>query len=139
MNFAALILEAAQANPSRTALVAPRWVRGEIAAVERVDYAEFLHRVSGWQNALRLAGLTAGDRVVLIVPPSLALYALFTALLALGVVPVLFERGMSRHRIAASLRASGARAVIGERSTLRLWWLFPPLWRMCALNPLPEN
>ena len=50
------------------------------------------------------------------------------ALFGLGIVPVLIDRGMSRDRILAAIRASRAKVAIGEQRILRLWWLFQPLW-----------
>ncbi|MFZ5723488.1 MAG: fatty acid CoA ligase family protein [Pseudomonadota bacterium] len=128
MNFAARILDACRAQPQRLALVAPQWRDGVPAGETRLTYGELQQQIAGWQQALQAAGFAAGDRVVVLVPPSPALYALMTALLASGIVPVLIERGMSRLRIAQSLRAGGARAVIGDVALLRRWWLFPPLW-----------
>lgn len=130
MNFAARILASCRANPQRMALCAPVWKNGVILGDERIAYGAFAERVAAWQHSLHNAGLRAGDRVILLAQPSVALYALLTALLALGMVPVLIERGMTRQRIRQSFSASHARAVIGERSVMRFWWLFPPLWRM---------
>lgn len=132
MNFCTRIVEAAARHPERVALTVPR-ATDHYASSERVTYAQLLQQATRWQQALHAHGLQPGDRVLVLARPGVALYALMLALLGDGLVPVLIDRGMSRARILASIRLSGASAVVGERQVLRLWWLFPPLWRLPRL------
>lgn len=128
LNVCSRILEHGRRHPDRLALRVPRLADG-FASHDDLSYGELLSRAAARQQALRAQGLGAGDRVLVLARPGLELYVLMVALLASGIVPVLVDRGMSRARLVAALRACGARVVIGERAVLRLWWFFPVLWR----------
>lgn len=128
VNVASRILEAGRRHPGRLAIEVPRLGPGE-GGSDRLSYGELLQQAAARQQALRGLGLRAGDRVLLLARPGLGLYVLMVALLASGMVPVLVDRGMSRARLVAALRASGAHVAIGERAIVRFWWLFPVLWR----------
>lgn len=127
-NVGARIVEAGRRHPAKLALSVPCAAEG-YARSDTLSYGELLAAAAARQQALRGLGLVAGDRVLLLARPGLGLYVLMVALLASGIVPVLVDRGMSRPRLVAALRASGARVAIGERSIMRLWWLLPTLWR----------
>jgi acyl-CoA synthetase (AMP-forming)/AMP-acid ligase II len=129
INVCSRILEAGLRQPGRLAISVPRAADGYRSS-DRLTYGELLAQAGARQQALRRIGLTAGDRVLLLARPGIALYVLMVALLASGIVPVLIDRGMSRARMVAALRASGARVAIGERGILRWWWMVPALWRM---------
>lgn len=129
VNVCSRILEAGQQQPQRLAISVPRMAEG-FARSDRLTYGELLAEAGARQQALRQLGLNTGDRVLLLARPGLGLYVLLVALLASGIVPVLIDRGMSRARMVAALRASGARVAIGERDILRWWWLVPALWRL---------
>lgn len=129
INVCSRILEAGRRHPERLAIRVPRAADG-YASSEQLGYGELLAQAAARQQALRGIGLTPGDRVLLLARPGLGLYVLMVALLASGIVPVLIDRGMSRARMVAALRASGARVAIGERDILRFWWLVPALWRL---------
>lgn len=126
VNVCSRILEACRRHPDRLALAVPR-LDGDHS--DSLSYGELQRQAGARQQALHALGLRPGDRVLLLARPGLDLYVLLVALLASGIVPVLVDRGMSRARIVAALRASGARVAIGERAIMRYWWLFPVLWR----------
>lgn len=129
MNFCNAILQSARQNPQRMALSIPR-ASDQYRSCDEVTYEQLLERAASVQFGLASSGLHRGDRVLVIAAPGLALYALVIALLGAGMVPVLIDRGMSRSRMMAAIKASSAKAAVGERKILRLWWLFSPLWRL---------
>lgn len=129
MNFCDAILQAARHNPQRLALSVPRQC-DHYRSCEEVTYTQLLARAASLQAGLWRKGLVCGDRVLVIATPGVALYALVIALLGAGMVPVLLDRGMSRSRLMAALKASGAKAAVGDSKLLRLWWLVPPLWQL---------
>ncbi|MET1076639.1 MAG: fatty acid CoA ligase family protein [Pseudomonas sp.] len=131
-NFCAPMVAAARRHPQRLALRVPR-ANDDYRSVDHLSYAELLARAAQLQDGLLKAGLQRGDRVLLIAQPNLDLYAVILALLGLAMVPVLLDRGMSRPRLVASIRHSGARAVLGERQLLKHWWLLPSLWPLKRL------
>ncbi len=132
-NFCSAIVVAANRHPQRLALRVPCAADGYQSA-EQLSYAQLLARAAQLQQGLLAAGLRQGERVLLIAQPSLDLYAALLALLGLGMVPVLLDRGMSRSRLLASIRLSGARTLLGERALLKRWWLLPSLWRLQRLS-----
>lgn len=149
MNFCHAIVQAAQQNPHRMALSIPQ-ADSNYQTSDDVTYSQLLDRAATIQSGLARQGLTRGDKVLVLATPGIALYALVIALLGAGMVPVLIDRGMSRARLMAALKASDAKAAVGERNILRLWWLFPPLWRLPRLAldrkapgvqvlPIPES
>ncbi|MES2818135.1 MAG: fatty acid CoA ligase family protein [Pseudomonadota bacterium] len=132
-NFCSDIVAVARRHPQRLALRVPRALDGYRSA-DHLSYAELLARAAQLQQGLQQAGLRRGDRVLLIAQPNLDLYAAILALLGLAMVPVLLDRGMSRARLVASIRFSGAQALLGERELIKRWWLLPSLWRLKRLG-----
>ncbi|WP_071872705.1 fatty acid CoA ligase family protein [Atopomonas hussainii] len=129
-NFCQAILANATRHPERLALRLTDPVSGQIS---EASYASLLSQAASWQQCLQRRGLVMGDRVLLASKVSIELYALLLALLGLGLVPVLLDRGMSRGRLLAAMRASKAQAVVGEHALIKRWYLLPSLWRMQRL------
>ncbi len=133
MNFCDRIFDAANRHPDRLALRVPD-ITASPGHHADLSYGELARAVAHRQADLRQSGLQRGHRVLLFMAPGISLYVTVIALLALGMVPVLIERGMPRKTLRATLSASGAKAVIGDIRVLRLWWLFPALWNMQRLS-----
>lgn len=129
MNFCTRIVEAGRRHPDRLALRVPD-IAVPAGSHQDLTYGALLNAVAHQQSALKNAGLLRGDRVLLFTPPGIALYVTLIALLGLGMVPVMVERGMPRDRLRATLARAHARAVIGDRAIIKYWWLFPALWKM---------
>ena len=127
-NVGTLILSAALRHPQRLALRIPR--PGEGLTSDSLSYAELLGYAARLQQALQADGWQSGQRVLLLARPGLPLYAVLLALLGLGLVPVLLDRGMSRARMLGAIAASGASGLIGQRDIVKRWWLLPQLWRL---------
>lgn len=129
MNFCERILAAAQQHPDRLALRVPD-IMAPPGHHEDISYGELAVAVAQRQSELARSGLKKSHRVLLFMAPGTPLYVTLIALLAMGMVPVLVERGMPRKTLRATLSACGAQAIIGDIRVIRLWWLFPPLWSM---------
>jgi acyl-CoA synthetase (AMP-forming)/AMP-acid ligase II len=130
MNVCTRIFAASQLHPERLALSIPNMEGLHFQSEESINYGELADRCAQMQCALNKIGLETGDRVLILARPHIHTYVLMLSLLSLGLVPVLIDRGMSRQRILASITVSRAKITIGELSILRLWWLFPPLWKL---------
>lgn len=130
INVCTRIFAASQLHPERLALSIPNMEGLHFQNEENINYGELAERCAQMQYALNKIGLVTGDRVLILARPHIQTYALMLSLLSLGLVPVLIDRGMSRQRILASITVSRAKITIGELSILRLWWLFPPLWKL---------
>ncbi len=131
------ILEAANRDPERLALHITRLdgqkTAQQTARETAISYGQLLALAARYQAGLQACGLGLGDRVLVLSTVRLELYALIIALLGLGMVPVLIDRGMSAARIRAAIRLSRAKAAVGEVAIVRYWWLFRPLWRLTRL------
>ncbi len=128
-NLLTPILEASRMHPERIAMILPDDTHQE----RSWTYQTMAHDIGRYQLALQQAGGQVGDRVLILSRVRYDLYVLTLALLGLGMVAILLDRGMSRSRILAAISSSGARFAIGEKSLLRSWWFIPPLWRMNRL------
>lgn len=129
VNFCRQIIAAARAQPQRLALRVPNLEQAPGNAAT-LSYGELLTALANEQSRLQRAGIGQGDRVLLLLTPGVALYIELLALLGLGAVPVLVERGLARSTLRRVLASCGAQAAIGEQRLIKFWWLFPALWRM---------
>jgi acyl-CoA synthetase (AMP-forming)/AMP-acid ligase II len=134
INLVQPIFDAWDAHPERPALRIPRLKGLTLISEQSLSYGQLKADVGRYQRALDPLDLKKGDRVLVLSRVRAELYVLMLALLGLGLVPVLIDRGMSAARIRASIRLSGARVAIGEADILRFWWLFPSMWWMTRLG-----
>jgi acyl-CoA synthetase (AMP-forming)/AMP-acid ligase II len=133
INLVQPVFAAWEATPDKPALIIPRMRGLDCLSEQQLSYGQLKAEVGRYQRALEALDLQTGDRVLVLSRVRAELYILMLALLALGVVPVLIDRGMSAGRIRSAIRLSGAQVAIGESDILRYWWLFPPLWWMKRL------
>ncbi|RZU48196.1 acyl-CoA synthetase (AMP-forming)/AMP-acid ligase II [Fluviicoccus keumensis] len=120
-------------HPDKSALRIPRMRGVECLSEQHLTFGQLKDEVGRYQRALDALDLKKGDRVLVLSRVRAELYVLMVALLGLGLVPVLIDRGMSAGRIRAAIRLSGAQVAIGESDILRYWWFFPPMWWMKRL------
>lgn len=147
INFCQVVFDAARHHPDRPAITIPASDQG---GAQVLTYRQLMQAVAEQQQILVSRGLVTGDRILLLARPGVQLYVLMIAMLGLGIVPVMIERGLPRHKLRAVLQQSGLKAVLGEHAVLRFWPLFPALWRLPRWSldnagwglkkwPLPEN
>ena len=103
-NVADLLFRQAAAEPRRTALVQGR---------RSLDYAQLAANVRKRAKFYRDRGLRDGDRVLVFVPMSIALYEILLALFRIGCTAVFLDSWADRARMDAALRAAGCRGFIG--------------------------
>lgn len=129
-NAAAIFLERAAQHPDKLALVIPKMEGTRFLGEEQISYGALVEKVALYQQGWERQGLARGDRVVLIMRPSIDLYATVISLFCMGVVPVFIDTGMSRDKIVMALEDSKAKAVVGVRKLMQVFWLFKPLRKM---------
>lgn len=122
MNVATLLERAAE--PDRVALIFPG------TGQPKVSFQE-LDRLSGrLAGALEAKGVRAADRVLILAPISLQLYAALIALFKLGVAAVFLDPQAGRRQLAETLARVEAKALIGGRALAWLQVLLPQLRRI---------
>jgi olefin beta-lactone synthetase len=134
MNFCEPVFAHARQQPEQLALQLPQMRGRRQHALQQISYGDLLSRVGALQTGLLQQGYGRGDRVIIVLRPSIELYALTLALLGLGMVPVFIDAGMPRALIQAAIQTSAARALISHRRILWLtcWWSsLRPLDRFC--------
>ena len=127
-NMAELLSIQAQAHPDKVAIVIPHdlqarpWCRNETYTFGSLD-----HFTRTLMAGLRAQGLGPGDRILVLFPVSGELYALCTAIYAIGAVAVLIDPGMGAKRIRQALDTASPRAVVSIKAFLKFRWLIPEL------------
>ncbi len=128
-NFVDRILHHVGTQPDATALQLPNaWTKTEVVESTRVSFGELGERIGAYQEGLRREGFAQGDRVVVLIPVSVDLYALVLALLASGIAAVLIDAQMGTANLVKALRDSGAKGIVSVDQLLRLRWFLPVLW-----------
>ncbi len=118
-NVAAYLPEMAKRQPDVRAILAPReglMNRARAASAleyEEASYAELDRLTAELAAGLAEVGIDRGDRVVLMVPPSIPFFALVFALFQAGVVPVVLDPGMGPSRLTACIERASPKAFIG--------------------------
>jgi olefin beta-lactone synthetase len=127
-NIAARLAERARLHPERAALVEFRRGRRRAVTYARLD------ALAGAVSArLAGAGVGPGDRVVVFVPVSIALYAVLLGIFHRGATAVFVDPGLGRDRVAAAVRSASPRLFAGILQA-HLYRLFSP-----ALRAVPRT
>src|SRR5471032_3362772 len=94
-----------------------------------MSYGELADRIFDYVAGIRVAGLPANARVLLLLPPDAEVYALALAVLACGRSIVLVDGRRGVRGLLAALRDARADAVVAPTALLRWWPLVPALRR----------
>jgi acyl-CoA synthetase (AMP-forming)/AMP-acid ligase II len=122
-NIVARLAERARLHPDRPALV--EFHGGRRRAV---PYGRLFALAAAFSGRLARAGVGAGDRVVLFVPVSIALYAALLGILHRGATAVFVDPGLGRDRVEAAVRTASPRLFAGILRA-HLYRLFSPALR----------
>jgi len=83
-----------------------------------VTFSELDSRVATFAQALVQQGVEAGDRVAVLVPPSIDLIALVYACWRIGAVTVIADRGLGLNGLGRAVKSSRVQHVVGIRSAV---------------------
>ena len=140
-NFVKAIAQHATEQPDRLALSIPKkWQGDDIIEKEEVTYSELWERICDIAATLKASGFKTGDRIIIMAPVSIDLYALVLAMMASGITIVFVEFTMPLRKILDSMLQSGAKAIIGTRKLGIIRWFIPRLWSIemiCLNDQLP--
>lgn len=118
-NVAAHLPRMARDQPDVRAILSPadsiaNAVRGAASLdYDALSYRELDALAAEYASGLGEVGITRGDRVVLMVPPSLPFFALVFGMFEAGVVPVVLDPGMGPERLGKCLARAEPSAFIG--------------------------
>lgn len=112
MNIVNLIHEGALNWPDKKAVVHPQKVKG-IYHNRFYTFATFSKRVHQLSHRLVTCGVKKGDRVLLLVTPSLDFSVMTFALFQIGAIPVLIDPGMGIKKLLSSIKEIEASVMIG--------------------------
>jgi acyl-CoA synthetase (AMP-forming)/AMP-acid ligase II len=107
-NLAARLSDLAARHPERVAIVEARGRR-----VRRISFAGLDARVAAHAAALKSRGIGPGDRVLIFVPMSIALYAVLLGTLRIGAVAVFVDAWADRRRLDDAIARTQPRAFAG--------------------------
>lgn len=107
-NLAARLSDLAARHPGRAAIVEARGRH-----VRRVSFAGLDARVAAHAAALRSRGIGPGDRVLIFVPMSIALYAALLGTLRIGAVAVFVDAWADRRRLDDAIARTRPGAFMG--------------------------
>lgn len=124
-NIAARLADRATLHPDRPAIIEGRGRRRRV-----VTFGELAERVARIGDRLAQHGLRPGDRALLFVPMSAALYASLLGVLHAGGVAVFLDAWAGRDRLEAAVRAAAPRAFIGTWKAHLLRVVTPSLRRV---------
>ena len=127
-NAADLAMRRARECPDRPALVEPAPSGRPPSEARVTSYGALARRVAAYASGLARQGLRTGDRVAVLLPVGIDLYALTLALMASGLVAVFVESRRARALLEPALRETEARVVVSLHRLLRWRFVWPVLW-----------
>jgi acyl-coenzyme A synthetase/AMP-(fatty) acid ligase/pimeloyl-ACP methyl ester carboxylesterase len=115
----------------------------DAAADSSVTRPEFAALVATYAEALHRRGVITGDRIAVLVPPSIDLIAVVYACWRIGAVAVIADRGLGLRGLKSAIRASRVKHVIGPMKAvaaarLLRWAPNASIIRLSALTRSPR-
>lgn len=130
-NLASRIWAWTEATPDAVALVIPRaWDASVVTDEEVVTYGELGRSVAAFADGLSRRGIGPGDRVVVLFPVGVDLFALALAVLALGATLTFVDTSMPLRAIRRALALAAPTAIVTVARMLRLGALLPEVRRI---------
>ncbi len=111
-NFAATLSRWARAQPNQTALIEPGKRRGGKPTWRSITFGELESLADRYATGLSRCGVRRGDRALYLLQPSIDGYAVFYALLRLGVIPAFIDPRMSLPQLLGCVAAITPRVVL---------------------------
>ncbi len=122
-NIAEVLVQAAQAKPEAVALVAREGRFGR--RWRRCTFARLAARSQDFAGRLDACGIRRGQRVMLMLRPSIDFVALTFALFRLGAIIILIDPGMGWRNLLRCIKSVEPEALVGIRRAICFSRLFP--------------
>ncbi len=122
MNVIEMLRDRAAERPTTVAIVSGSGSRERAVTLRELD------RMSArTAHQLRVAGIGEGDRVLVMQPMGIPLYAILLGLFRIGAVAVLVDASASIRNMARACRRGNLKLAVGPRFAKFLKWLLPAL------------
>lgn len=112
------VTKLAEQMPHASAVVSPRWVRdpinGSALHYAHTTYGDLVKLANQYQRGLNDLGLTAGDRVLMLVTPGVDFLALALAIMGRGATPVFLDPGMGFEKLTRCIKDIDPAVFIGS-------------------------
>lgn len=98
-------------------------------------YNEMYQLIAQYQAGLKAQGYKKGDRIIMLLPITVEIYALILAIWSMGAVAVFLDPGIGLKKIITALQDSKAKAIVSIDQLLKYRWFIPPQWfktKYCA-------
>ena len=129
VNLAGLVLNHARNQPDKLALVVPELSDdGQSYTEAQMTFGALGARISQCRAGLEAQGFKRGDRIILMAPLSLDLYALLLGVFASGMSAVFIDTGMDKKKILQAVRDSKADAMISMSALFKYRFVLRSLW-----------
>jgi acyl-CoA synthetase (AMP-forming)/AMP-acid ligase II len=129
VNLAGLVLNHARNRPDQLALVVPELSPDGASYTEtKMSFGELGARVAQCRAGLQAQGFKRGDRIILMAPLSLDLYALLLGIFASGMSGVFIDTGMDKKKILHAVRDSKADAMVSMGALFKYRFVLRSLW-----------
>lgn len=120
-SFAVRLSDQAREHPDRIALREPgRGIRRRSSRWADITFEQLSALASNFAHGFAREGVQRGDRVLLMIRPSIQSTAVYFGLLRLGAIPVLIDPGMGLRRLLGCVETIEPRIVIAVPAFLRL-------------------
>ncbi len=129
-NVVDIFIRHAKHDLDKTALIIPSMEGQQCIVRSEVSFRELLQHIQHFQQLLKGSGFVNGDRIIVVIKPSVTLFSMLLAMLGLGIIPVFIDRGMGKDKISMAVKDAKAKAIISHWPLLKWFFLMPPLWSL---------
>lgn len=127
MNIANRLLEFAQLNPNKTAIIDTRQDTS-------ITFGQLEDKIARICQMLLDKGFKPGQRTLLFVRPSLDFHALVFSLFKIGIIPVLIDPGMGRRNLLLAIEHTKPDAIIAEPIVHYLSYIFKKTFKSAKVR-----
>jgi olefin beta-lactone synthetase len=92
-----------------------------------ISYKELIEKIQRFQKVFDAEGFKPGEKVIIMLPVSIELFALVISAMANGIIPVLINPGMSRNSFLKCISKVNAQGLIAVRKLLFYRWFLAPI------------
>lgn len=127
--------EQALSRPYEEAVITAVFL-GDTPHYRRTSFSQLFGLVQQYERALESLGLSAGDRVVMLIKPGPDFLALAYAIIGRGAIPVFMDPGMGKENLKRAFEGTEAQGFIGIPRAHLLRFLSKDAYRACTFHIL---